>query len=94
MTWNKASKLEKILRKILAYTPGSYHVEQIVRPRRVEKGNEDAGVKQANIPPRLIPKGMVDESVVASFDYREDPVSHPYPSLSQEIETSRDYIYI
>ena len=58
-------KIGEDITEILAYTPGSYHVEQIVRPRRVEKGNEDAGVKQANIPPRLIPKGMVDESVVA-----------------------------
>ena len=58
-------KIGEDITEILAYTPGSYHVEQIVRPRHVEKDNEEAGVKQANIPPRLIPKGMVDETLVA-----------------------------
>ena len=58
-------KIGEDITEILAYTPGSCHVERIVRPRHVEKGNEDAGVKQANIPPRLIPKGIVDETLVA-----------------------------
>ena len=51
--------------EILGYTPGSFFVERIVRPRKVTKGDEEAGVQQANIPPRLIPKGMVDETLVA-----------------------------
>ena len=51
--------------EILGYKPGSFFVERIVRPRKVAKGDEEAGVKQANIPPRLIPKGMVDETLVA-----------------------------
>lgn len=58
-------KIGEDITEILAYTPGSIHVKQIIRPRRVEKDNEDAGVYQANIPARLIPKGMVDESLIA-----------------------------
>lgn len=58
-------KIGEDITEILAYNPGSIHVKQIIRPRRVEKGNEDAGVQQANIPARLIPKGMVDESLIA-----------------------------
>jgi transposase len=49
----------------LGYIPGSLHVKQLIRPRRVIKGKEDEGVRQASIPPRLIPRGMVDESLVA-----------------------------
>ena len=53
--------------ELLAYQPASLYVEQIIRPRLVDKQDELAGVKQAAIPPRLIPKGMVDESLVAQI---------------------------
>ncbi len=58
-------KIGEDITETLAYTPGRVHVEKTVRPRYVKKGDQNAGVSQAPIPPRLIPKGMVDESLVA-----------------------------
>ena len=53
--------------EILSYVPGSLFVKKIVRPRRADKEDEDKGVMQAPIPPRLIPRGMVDESLIAQI---------------------------
>ena len=53
--------------ELLAYTPASLYVKSIIRPRLVDKENEDKGVVQAPIEPRLIPKGMVDESLIAQI---------------------------
>lgn len=53
--------------ELLAYQPSSLFVKRIVRPRLVVKGQEDQGVLQASIPARLIPKGMVDESLIAQL---------------------------
>ena len=61
----KTIKIGEDITEMLAYIPGHLQVKQLIRPRRVDKRNEDKGVLQANIPPRLIPKGMVDESLVA-----------------------------
>jgi transposase len=53
--------------ELLAYQPSSLFVKRIVRPRLVVKDQEDQGVLQAPIPARLIPKGMVDESLIAQL---------------------------
>ena len=53
--------------ELLAYTPASLYVKQIIRPRLVDKENEDKGVVQAPIAPRIVPKGMVDESLIAQI---------------------------
>ena len=53
--------------EILAYQPASVYVKEIIRPRMVDKSQEEAGVLQAPIPPRLIPRGMVDESLIAEM---------------------------
>lgn len=53
--------------ELLAYVPADLYVKRIVRPRYADKGAEDQGVKQAPIPDRLIPKGMVDESLIAQL---------------------------
>ena len=53
--------------ELLAYVPADLYVKRIIRPRYVDKTDEDRGVVQASIPPRLIPKGMVDESLVAQI---------------------------
>lgn len=60
-------KIGEDITEILAYVAADFYVKQIIRPRRVHKGDEDQGVAQANIPERLIPKGMVDESVIAQI---------------------------
>ncbi len=60
-------KIGEDITEILAYVPASLLVKQIIRPRRVDKQDQDKGVMQAPIPPRLIPRGMVDESLVAQI---------------------------
>lgn len=53
--------------EILAYKKPQVYVRKLVRPKVVVKRDEDQGVKQAPMPPRLIPKGMADESLVAEM---------------------------
>lgn len=60
-------KIGEDVTELLAYIPADLYVKRIVRPRWVNKDEEDQGVAQAPIPMRLIPKGMVDESLVAQL---------------------------
>ena len=60
-------KIGQDITEILAYVPADFYVKQIIRPRLAHKADEDQGILQANIPDRLIPKGMVDESVIAQI---------------------------
>lgn len=53
--------------EILAYVEASLLVKRIIRPRLANKAKEDEGVLQAPIPPRIVPKGMVDESLIAQI---------------------------
>ena len=53
--------------ELLAYEPASLYVKQIIRPRLVDKQAEERGVFQHPIPARLIPQGMVDESLIAQL---------------------------
>jgi transposase len=53
--------------ELLAYEPASLYVRQIIRPRFVDKQAEERGVFQHPIPARLIPQGMVDESLIAQL---------------------------
>jgi transposase len=60
-------KIGEDVTELLAYQPAQLYVKQIIRPRYAHKTQEEQGVCQAPIPPRLIPKGMVDESLVAEL---------------------------
>jgi len=51
--------------EILAYVEAHFYVKKLVRPRYAKKDGQ--GVLQANIPERLIPKGKLDESVIAQL---------------------------
>lgn len=53
--------------ELLAYEPASLYVKQIIRPRFVDKQAEERGVFQHPVPARLIPQGMVDESLIAQL---------------------------
>lgn len=64
---SKLAKIGEDITELLAYVPADLYIKQIIRPRYVNKADEDQGVAQANIPLRLIPKGMVDESLVAQI---------------------------
>jgi len=60
-------RISQDITEILAYRPGEYYVKSIVRPRLARPNEGEAGIEQAPIPPRLIPKGMADESLVAQL---------------------------
>lgn len=51
--------------EILCYKPGSLYIRKIIRPRWASKGEDK--IYQANIPERLVPKGKLDESVIAQL---------------------------
>ena len=61
------TRIGEDITELLAYVPASISVRQIVRPRYVDKKDEDKGVVQAAVPPRIVPKGMVDESLIAQL---------------------------
>lgn len=63
----KMIRLGEDVTETLAYTPAILFVNRIIRPRYAFKAAEDKGVIQASIPPRLIAKGMVDESLIAQI---------------------------
>jgi transposase len=60
-------KIGEDITELLAYKPAEIYVRQIVRPRYAHKTQEEQGVIQAPIPARLIPKGIVDESLIAEL---------------------------
>ena len=63
----KLTKIGEDVTELLSYKPAEIYIKKIIRPRFVDSKDEDKGVFQANIPPRLIPKGMVDESLIAQI---------------------------
>jgi transposase len=52
--------------ELLAYQEGYFYIRRIVRPRYAPTDGSD-GIYQANIPERLIPKGKLDESLIAQL---------------------------
>ncbi len=79
-------KIGEDITEILNYIPGKINVKRIVRPRYAHPGNEDMGVLQANIPPRLIPKGMVDESLVAHLIVEKTVFHTPVHRFNQKLK--------
>lgn len=63
----QVTKIGEDVTELLAFIPANLYVKRIIRPRYVNKTDEDQGVSQAPIPVRLIPKGIVDESLVAQI---------------------------
>ncbi len=61
------TKIGENVTEILKYHPAHLTVKKIIRPKYIKKNDEDAGVKQALVPPRLIPSGIVDESLIAGL---------------------------
>ena len=64
---DELTEIGRDVTELLVYRRASMEVKQIIRPRMVDKTNEDAGVLQAPIPPRIVPRGMVDESLIAEM---------------------------
>ena len=60
-------KIGQDITETLAYVPADLYVKQIIRPRYAHKTTEESGIQQAPIPPRLIPKGMIDASLVTEI---------------------------
>ena len=72
--------------ELLAYVPATIHVRQIVRPRYVDPTDGDKGVMQSGIPPRIIPKGMVDESLIAQLIVEKIQFHTPIHRFSRKIK--------
>jgi transposase len=72
--------------ELLSYRPASLYVKQIIRPRLVDKKNEDKGVLQAPIPPRIVPKGMVDESLIAEIINEKIQFHTPVHRFSKKVK--------
>lgn len=53
--------------EILKYIPMELKVLKIIRPRYVDPTSKEKQIQQANIPPRIIPKGLVDDSLIAGL---------------------------
>src|SRR5690606_24859441 len=67
---NQCIQIGEDISETLAYKPGEIYVKRIIRPRLISQGKEDTletakAVMQAPIRPRLIPRGIVDESLIA-----------------------------
>lgn len=60
--------------EILKYTPMELIVKRIERPRYLDPTAKQSPIYQANIPPRIIPKGLIDDSllvalIIEKFEY-------------------------
>jgi len=73
---------------LLVYRRASMQVKQIIRPRMVDKTNEELGVLQAPIPPRLVPRGMVDESLIAEMISEKIQFHTPIHRFSKKLKQS------
>ena len=72
--------------ELLAYQPASLYVKEIIRPRGIVKADPQGGIVQAAIPPRLIPKGMVDESLVAELVNEKVQFHTPIHRFSKKLK--------
>jgi transposase len=72
--------------ELLAYRPASLFVKEIIRPRLVDKKEADKGVFQAPIPPRIVPKGMVDESLIAEIINEKIQFHTPVHRFSKKLK--------
>ena len=76
----------KDVTEILAYQPASVYVKEIIRPRLVDKSRTDAPILQAAIPPRLVPRGMVDESLIAELISEKIQFHTPIHRFSRKLK--------
>ena len=51
----------------LAHKPGSYYVKETIRPKYAHPRDKDKGIKIADLPDAIIPKGKADESLLAEI---------------------------
>ncbi len=80
------TKIGEDVTELLAYRPASLFVKQITRPRYVDKKNEDKGVLQSLIPPRIVAKGMVDESLLAEIVSEKIQFHTPVHRFSKKLK--------
>ena len=79
-------QIGKDVTELLGYRPASLFVEEIIRPRLADKKDVDKGVFQAPIPPRIIPKGMVDESLLAELINEKIQFHTPIHRFSKKLK--------
>ena len=80
------SQIGKEVTELLGYRPASLFVKEIIRPRLADKKDVDKGVFQAPIPPRIVPKGMVDESLLAEIINEKVQFHTPIHRFSKKLK--------
>ncbi len=80
------TEIGKEVTELLAYRPASLYVKQIIRPRYVDGTDQDKGVFQAAIPPRIVAKGMVDESLLAEIVSEKIQFHTPVHRFSKKLK--------
>lgn len=80
------SELGRDVTEILAYQPASIYVKEIIRPRLSSKSVDTPGVLQAPIPPRIVPRGMVDESLIAEMISEKIQFHTPVHRFSKKLK--------
>ena len=80
------SELGRDITEILAYQPASIYVKEIIRPRLSSKSADGPGVLQAPIPPRIVPRGMVDESLIAEMISEKIQFHTPVHRFSKKLK--------
>ncbi len=61
---SKLTKIGEDITETLAFRQAKLYVKRIVRPKYADKTDEDKGIKQANVPARIVPKGNIDDSFI------------------------------
>ena len=79
-------QIGKDVTELLAYRPATLFVKEIIRPRYVDQADESKGVFQAPIPARTIPKGMVDESLIAELISEKIQFHTPIHRFSKKLK--------
>ena len=70
--------------EVLAYNPGSFYVIKIIRPKYAK--NDGAGIVQANIPERIVPKGQLDDSTIAQLIVEKMKFHTPVHRFAKKME--------
>jgi len=83
---DELTEIGRDVTELLIYRRAIMQVKQIIRPRMVDKTNEDAGVLQAPIPPRIVPRGMVDESLIAEMISEKIQFHTPIHRFSKKLK--------
>lgn len=76
---------EEVTQK-LVHKPGSYYIKKIIRPKYVNRNEEEAGIVIAELPDGIIPKCRADESFLAEVITKKFADHLPLYRISEILE--------